>query len=560
MILKKALLFCLLSGPIILAAPPQHAQEDPHEDVQTFDSVFVPLDSWIYPALYRLSGMGYIPDQFSNMAPWTRDECARQVDEASDILQHHVDAGESMAADQQAAKIIADLRHEINDMRGPDDGGIRLESVYTAVTGIKGLPLEDSYHFGQTVVNDYGRPLWKGINNDTGASIYANFQRVFIYLRGEYQNTAGSPNYTNATKEFIALADVNPPLPGAVKAVSRFQPEEMYIGYQLGNENISFGRENLWWGPGQDSAFAFSDNADPFYMLNFDQTRPIILPGVFRHFGRIRTQFVLGELSGHLFPRHTLVNAAKISFDLTNNLEVGFTGSVFWGGDGHPVTFGSFYNSIFSLGSTGCNVSVYGSRCSNGDGHTGFDFRWRVKGLEKYLTIYSDSYSEDQPSPLASPTRSTWGPGIYISQLPGLPKIDLRLESYSSWPYQGYGSPQFTFWNTQYHDSYTNDGYMLGSWIGRDARSYVATADYWVSGRSKIQAQFRQTKISPGFLYGGGTQSDGSLMIQWGITPELLVSVTGQYERYDIPVLGPVQHDKLGQLSITYTPRNLFIQ
>src|SRR5580658_5468886 len=48
-------------------------------------SVYVPLDSWIYPALDRLAAMGYREPGFAGMRPWTRMECARMIDESKDV-------------------------------------------------------------------------------------------------------------------------------------------------------------------------------------------------------------------------------------------------------------------------------------------------------------------------------------------------------------------------------------------------------------------------------------------------------------------------------------------
>ncbi len=551
--LKRTVLFICLACAVRAQIP-----SNPHAVTSGYDSVFVPVDSWIYPALHRLAGMGYIPDQFSSMAPWTRDECVRQVEEADAIIEQHVRSEDLFGADSVALKMITDLRAELNDKKLDDENGIRLQSLYTGFTGITGTPLADSYHFGQTVANNYGRPYGSGLNNVSGASGYANFDRFFVYLRGEYQYAPGSPDYSLGVRQFIASADRNPLLPASGdRSVSRFQPQEMYAGMQLGFENISFGRENLWWGPGQDSAFAFSDNADPFYMLNFDQTRPIVLPSIFRYLGKMRTQFIFGELSGHLWPRKPQVNAQKLTFDVTDNLEVGITLSVFWGGAWHPITLHSFKNSLVSYSSTGCTFR-YGDRCDPGDRHTGFDFRWRLPGLRKYVTLYSDSYADDETNPLSNPARSAWGPGIYVAQIPHAEHFDFRFESYDTWINQARNG-NFFYWNSQYHDSYTNDGFLLGSYVGRQARAYVGTVDYWMSARTKFQVQVRQLNEPATYLPGRGRQGDAQITAQWGLNSELLLSLSGQAEKYDIPILGPSHKDETIAFSVVYAPRNSVI-
>jgi len=50
---------------------------------------------------------------------------------------------------------------------------LRLDSIYTRSVGISGKPLRDGFHFGQTIVNDYGRPYGEGFNQVTGLSASA---------------------------------------------------------------------------------------------------------------------------------------------------------------------------------------------------------------------------------------------------------------------------------------------------------------------------------------------------------------------------------------------------
>jgi Capsule assembly protein Wzi len=521
------------------------------ESISPSGSTFVPLDSWVYPALHRLAALGFIPDQNSGLAPWTRTECTHQVAQAHELVKAHANTPEA----EEALRLLNDLDTEFST-DGPDRRhALTLESVYTRTMGIGGTPLRDSYHFGQTIVDDFGRRYDSGVNNVTGFSGYGNYGRFFAYFRGEYQYAPGRDGYDFATRQFISDADGNPVQPATkVASTNRFDALETYVGAQVGFENISFGKESLWWGPGQDSAFAFSNNAEPFYMLNFDQSRPIVLPGILRHLGKIRTQFIFGELEGHQWPPRPLVNAQKVSFDLTDNLELGFTRSSFWGGVGHPDTLGSFFNTLFSTASTGS--SAYGARTDPGDRHSGFDFRYRLPFLRRYVTVYSDSYADDDPNPLANPKRAAWAPGIYVSHLPRLTRLDLRLETYSTLLYAQDHGGEFIYFNNQYHDGYTNSGNLMGSWVGRDARAYVADGGYWISSRTRVQAQYRHMKQGAGYLPEGGTQTDGSVSFSWGITPDLLAGASVQFEHYSIPILGPEHENTVASLHFTYTPHN----
>jgi hypothetical protein len=327
---------------------------------------------------------------------------------------------------------------------------------------------------------------------------------------------------------------------------------------QLGDFDVTFGKQSLWWGPGETSAFHFGDNAEPMYMLRVAQAAPIVLPGPLRYLGRIRTQFLVGELAGHQYPPRPLINAQKITFQLTQDFEIGFTRSSLFGGVGHPLTVRSLFQSFFSTSSTGS--TAFGSANDPGDRRSGFDFRWRVPGLRRYLTIYSDSLADDEPNPLDSPRRSAWGPGLYITQLPRLRNLDLRFETYSTWLYRKDEGGLFIYWNDQYRDAYTNSGYLLGSWVGRDARAYTASSTYWWSAQNKVTASLRQTKTGSNFVPGGGTQTDVSLTVQRQLRPELLGTAFVQFERYYLPILGGPRKDVAAGLQLTFYPKNWSIR
>src|SRR5579864_4866677 len=69
------------------------AWESPHELVtgdkirtpSFMGSPYVPLDSWIYPAIERLAALGYVKTASLGIRPWTRLECAGLLSEAGEL-------------------------------------------------------------------------------------------------------------------------------------------------------------------------------------------------------------------------------------------------------------------------------------------------------------------------------------------------------------------------------------------------------------------------------------------------------------------------------------------
>jgi Capsule assembly protein Wzi len=59
----------------------------------------------------------------------------------------------------------------------------------------------------------------------------------------------------------------------------------------------------------------------------------------------------------------------------------------------------------------------------------GFDFIYCLPFVRNWLTLYADSLSDDDPSPIDAPRRAGISPGIYMPKIPGLSKLDLRVEA-----------------------------------------------------------------------------------------------------------------------------------
>src|SRR5712664_851347 len=269
-------------------------------------SPYVELDSWIYAALERLAALGYIHSEFSDMRPWTRVECARMVQEAGNVLD--VDLGGST----EARRFYVTLRNEFQPELGELNGGegertVRLESLYSRVTGISGQPLNDSYHFGQTIINNYGRPYQEGLNSYDGFSGYAAAGRFVIYTRGEFQHAPSAPAYPLAARQAIATADGNPLQPATpFPRVDQFRLLDAYAAANLAGWDFSFGKQSLWWAPNYGGALLFSNNAEPIYMARVSRIAPFQLPWIFRLLGPMKWDLFFGKLSGNQYPPRPL--------------------------------------------------------------------------------------------------------------------------------------------------------------------------------------------------------------------------------------------------------------
>jgi len=525
---------------------------------KSFGSPFVPLDSWIYPALERLAAMGFLKTEFEGLKPWTRLECTNLFLEAEGKVRER--APEFREANKIVGHLQTEFAPELRSIEDVSNNRSQLESVYARSTWISGRPLSDSYHGGQTLINDNGRPYEEGYNNVTGFSGYGLDGRFALYVSGEFQHSPSAPAFTLAQRQIIANVDLNPLQPAQqVAEVNRFALRDTYIATNLGGWNFSFGKQSLWWGPDFGSAFSYSNNAAPEFMFQLSRTAPFALPWIMRYLGPAKIGFFFGRPQGNMFPGRPLMHGMKISFKPTPNLELGFSATSEFGGIGRATTAKAIINSFFAYSSS----VNYGSNDSPGKRTGGFDFTYRVPFLRNWLSLYVDSLTSDDPSPIDAPRRAAVNPGFYISHFPHAPWLDLRFEAVSTETAtrNATASPlnqggRYIYWEQFYHDLYTNQGNILGSWIGREGKGYQAWSTAHFGPKNSLQFAYRHAEIAADFIPGGESINDGSIRLDRWFGKQMSVAAFLQYERWNVPVLAAAPRANwTSSVQMTFWPR-----
>ncbi|MGA2814591.1 MAG: capsule assembly Wzi family protein, partial [Candidatus Acidiferrum sp.] len=391
---------------------------------KSMGTAFVELDSWVYPAFDRLVGLGYVHTSLAGQRPWTRMECARLLEEASEELPY----GEAMSG--AASVLIDELQSEFSYETRLLDGGRNvtadLESVYVRAVSISGPALTDGYHFGQTVSYDFGRPFERGTNGQAGGAFRAALGPLVIYVRAEEQHAPGAPAPSDAVRNIIALRDmVAEPPDVPVAPINRPQFLDAYVGVNLNNWQLLVGQQSLSWGPGVGGSLLWSDNAEPVNMVRLVNSEPIRLPGILKHLGPLRLDEFLGKLRDHPYTPHPYIFGQKVNFKPWSFLEFGVGRTSTIGGQGgDPLTFGNFVDLVFSRTS-----STTEDHSIPGDSHSNLDWTFYVPRVHKYLVFYGEFYADDFHA-FRTPKNNPYPyrPGIYLTRFPGIPKLDFHAE------------------------------------------------------------------------------------------------------------------------------------
>lgn len=515
-------------------------QDLSHRTAANMASTYVPLDSWVYPTFELLAAKGYVQSAFFDLRPWTRLDCARLLEEADNLTT-------DLPIDNDTAVRLRVLRQEfapeLERREGAHNTEFRVESVDQRITAIAGKPLTDGYHFAETLVNDDGRPFGQGVNVYSGISLRATAGPFAAYVRGEIQRVPTTPFPDAQADQQIAIADFTTgAAAGPASNFLRGRLLDTSISFAFANNQLTFGKQTLWWGSARSGSTLFSNNAEPITMLRYDRIRPFELPGFLKLLGPIRTQLLVGRLAGAQYVQadymvigtpgvaldnQPWINGQKFTFEPTPNFQFGVSRTVLFGGKGAPVTTSTFLRSVFSAG-TGDEKN------DPGDRRIAFDAEYRIPGLRKCLTGYIDAFTEDEPFPLNYPRRSVWISGFVLHCVPQLPHLSLRAEGLFS-PHRN-EFPGYYYFNVHYLSGYTNNRQLIGSWIGREGQAEQLWATWQVSPRSSIELGGRSMNVSNEFLRGGSLW-DLRVVADLALRPVWQLRFEEQVERWRFPLL-----------------------
>jgi hypothetical protein len=556
--LKKGILAVLGGLAISLTGPVAGAQNWPsiHGPTDTpkypaAGSTYVPLTSWVYPAIEKLAAMRYIRSDFRGTRPWARTECARLTDEAANRITEKIRAGEDVS--EFVADTLKELQNEfapeLDVIGGDPNRSLQMESVYTRVMSISGPMLDDSFHFGQTISNDFGRPDRRGTNVIAGASARATFGPFFAYVDQEYQHAPGEPAYSAAMQQTVLNMDLGQAyLPHGGPAINRLQSMDTYAGFNFKNWQVSFGRQSLWWGTSDSGGMLMSNNAPPINGLHIDRAVPFRLPWILGFLGPMHVSFVVGKLGGHvntvtafcplgvaICGQTPWMQNTRISFKMTDRVEFGVSHAAIFGGEGFTNGAGVFFRALIPINRLANQLN---SQFENKQ-YMSWDLNVRISPS---ATWYAEFLGSDDPYPFSQISRTAIDTGMYFPRLPRLSnKLDLRIEgAYTSSPLNTDIKPNIGllhYWGVHWQGGYTNDQFIIGNAVGRDARRYGGWLTYHLSPKDLVQVNVAHAQVSGEFVPGGANWTDYDIVFQKEVHSSVYLSTFVQVEHLNYPIL-----------------------
>jgi len=303
--------------------------------------VYIPLDSPIYTELETLNGLGYIVSYLNEIKPISRVEAARLTIEADNQYQTEYEKGapDLDLAEQLIGSLKRELHEEVSWINNNQQDNLpnllhplqRVEAQYIYSHGDtygEHTPVQANGSVGPDIQFDEATPLLpnnnalptsEGSNEVLRAQSWGGFGS-FLTLYGE--GAIAGPITHNVSEPNGA-------------GESRFQSLDAEAVVSIGNQALSFGQEEMWWGGGYFGALSQSNNASPFPALRLQNIHPGHLPWILKYLGLFRYQIFFGQLDRDRTFRSPWIDGQIFSFKPLPYFEFGFTHTIDFGGYGN---------------------------------------------------------------------------------------------------------------------------------------------------------------------------------------------------------------------------------
>ena len=131
------------------------------------------------------------------------------------------------------------------------------------------------------------------------------------------------------------------------------------------------------------------------------------------------------------------------------------------------------------------------------------DWTFYVPKLRNYIVLYGDAYAEDDILPIENPPRilgipdstsleSPESPGSIFTSKVSLPS-SLGLIALAGGGNRGI----FNYWNQNYQDGNTDNGYLIGNVVGRDGRTVQSWFTYWLCCWNTLVLSYKHNTVLP---------------------------------------------------------------
>lgn len=444
-------------------------------------SVNVPLHSWTYDALDKLTGFGLIHSDIHSIRPYTRLEMARLVKEALDSEQCRSKKLPPLI-EYLLEKFQCEFKMELKEV-GPGEHSIThtflkpIEEAQAQYVYVQGEPhrFDASPELANRLRAIEGTPLLP-YNAGLNYTQYNNFSFQF----------AASARYHDIFSAYLEPVFVARENDNNKVGADSFEADLLkgYVKISPWNIELEAGRDTLWWGQGYRGTLLLTDNAEALNLVKLSNPTPFVLPWYFHYLGLVKYSVFFAQLEDDRVVPHPYFGGLRVAFKPHPLFEFAATSTFIFGGEGRPSLSFSDFLGLFRIGSA--NPSAKANQIASLDARLRLPCLWNAE-------IYAEYGGEDTES-----TRwyeflfrdVAYLVGVYFPCITPDGRTDLRVEYANNAFHRGPGHVGVWYGNSIFSSGYTYEGQILGHYMGPDALDVFGRTTRYVTDRWKLGVDY----------------------------------------------------------------------
>ena len=172
-----------------------------------------------------------------------------------------------------------------------------------------------------------------------------------------------------------------------------FRPDGTYLGIALGNWMVTAGWQERWWGPGRDGSLILSTNSRSRPGISLQRNNSTAFKTKWLSW---MGPWTLATFMDHLDDERHVNDALLFGFRGSfrpprTGLELGFSRTAQWCGDGRPCDLSTFSKLLIGNDNRGSSLDI---EDEPGNQLAGFDMRWTLP-KEVPVALYAQWIAED---------------------------------------------------------------------------------------------------------------------------------------------------------------------
>jgi len=238
-----------------------------------------------------------------------------------------------------------------------------------------------------------------------------------------------------------------------------------YIAGVMGEWVLGVGAIDRWWGAGNQSSLILTNNARPVPGLFFrtKQSQQFETP-LLSWLGDWHFVSFIGQLEGSRVIPEAKLTGMRFTFQPFDDLEIGLSRAMMWGGDGRKENLSAFWKSLTSQGE-----NEIGS--DSGNQLAGYDLRYRLLNKAEFgFSAYAQLIGEDEAGYLPAKFMAQFGLESNIALASGNNLNSFIEYTNTTAGALGSAQPNVAYGHSQYQTGYRHRGRSLGATYDNDTK------------------------------------------------------------------------------------------